>query len=79
MKERIAKEMNEAEEKALDALGRSKFQMFGYWAAIWVHLNCIGEFNRPNPFKQQVLQAREDSRSGTRKSDNARFLDSIEA
>jgi len=24
--------------------------MFGYWAAIWVHLNKIGDFNRPNPF-----------------------------
>jgi hypothetical protein len=48
----------EAERKAWDALARYKFQMFGYWAAIWVHLNRIGGFKRPNPFKPVVMQAR---------------------
>ena len=50
--------MNQAEEKAIDALGRYKFQMFGYWAAIWVHLNRINGGARPNPFKALVLLAR---------------------
>lgn len=50
-------ELNEAEYKAWDALSRYKFQQFGYWAAIWVHLNRLGEFNRPNPFKRLVKSA----------------------
>ncbi len=55
----IEKELDEAESKAWDALGRYKFQMFGYWAAIWVHLNRIGGFDRPNPWKKLVLMARD--------------------
>lgn len=51
-------ELDVAERKAWDALGRYKFQMFGYWAAIWVHLNRIGKFKRPNPWRDLVLQAR---------------------
>jgi hypothetical protein len=47
-------ELNEAEAKAWRSLASYKFMMFGYWAAIWVHLNRIGEFNRPNPFKPLV-------------------------
>ncbi|RWK12499.1 hypothetical protein [Mesorhizobium sp.] len=35
-----------------------KFQMFGYWAAIWVHLNRIGEFKRNNPWRDLVKEAR---------------------
>lgn len=27
--------------KALDALGRYKFERFGYWAAAWVQLNRL--------------------------------------
>jgi len=47
-------ELNEAEAKAWRSLARYKFMMFGYWAAIWVHLNRIGNFNRPNPFHTLV-------------------------
>ena len=47
-----------AEAKAWDALGRYKFQMFGYWAAIWIHLNRVGEFGRPNPWRELVSHAR---------------------
>jgi len=47
-------ELNEAEAKAWRSLARYKFMMFGYWAAIWVHLNRIGNFNRPNPFHPLV-------------------------
>jgi hypothetical protein len=59
MKERIQRDMDEAERKAWDALSRYKFQMFGYWAAIWVHMNRIGEFRRPNPWRQLVGFAKE--------------------
>lgn len=52
--ERLEAELQEAEEKAWKALSGYKFQMFGYWAAIWVHLNRIGGFGRPNPFRDAV-------------------------
>jgi hypothetical protein len=57
--DRLKTALNEAERKAWDALSRSTFQMFGYWAAIWVHLNRIGEFKRPNPWTGLVMAARE--------------------
>jgi hypothetical protein len=57
--ERLKQELKEAEEKAIDALGRYKFQMFGYWAAIWVHLNRIEGKKRPSPFTALVKKARE--------------------
>ncbi len=50
--------LHEAEFKAWDSLSRYKFQMFGYWAAIWVHLNRIGGFNLPNPWRDVVRSAR---------------------
>lgn len=56
--EKLAAELDEAEAKAWDALARYKFQMFGYWAAIWVHLNRVGDFKRPNPFRRLVKEAR---------------------
>lgn len=49
----------EAESKAWDSLARYKFQMFGYWAAIWVHLNKLSGRNEPNPWHSLVKQARE--------------------
>jgi hypothetical protein len=55
----IEKHLNEAEHKAWDSLARYKFWMFGYWAAIWVHLNRVaGGKRRPNPFKRLVTCAR---------------------
>ena len=56
--EKIIAEMDEAERKAFDSLSRYKFQMFGYWAAIWVHLNRLSGLKKPNPFKSIVHQAR---------------------
>ncbi len=50
-------ELYQAETKAWESLARYKFMMFGYWAAIWVHLNKIGNFNRPNPFRPLVKLA----------------------
>lgn len=58
MADSLAAELNEAEAKAWAALGRYKFQMFGYWAAIWVHLNRVGGFNKPNPWRELVQLAR---------------------
>lgn len=58
MEKEIEAHLTEAEQKAWESLARYKFQMFGYWAAIWVHLNRIGKFGKPNPFKQLVLTAR---------------------
>lgn len=55
---KLEAELEEAEHKAWDSLARYKFQMFGYWAAIWVHLNRVGGFKRPNPFAQLVRDAR---------------------
>lgn len=55
---RLEHERDEAEHKAIDALARYKFQMFGYWAAIWVHLNRLCETKKPNPFRQFVKLAR---------------------
>ena len=51
--------LNEAEYKAHDSLSRYKFMMFGYWAAVWVHLNEIGGFGKPNPFREYVALARQ--------------------
>lgn len=48
----------EAEAKAWESLARYKFQMFGYWAAIWVHLNRISGQQRPNPWSGLVVAAR---------------------
>ena len=62
MTRELEEAMAEAEYKALDSLARYKFQMFGYWASIWVHLNRIGGFNRPNPFRWAVVEARERGR-----------------
>ena len=55
--------LNEAERKAHDALSRYKFVMFGYWAAVWTHINDIGEFKRPNPFREYVALARQKAPS----------------
>ncbi len=56
---RLEAEILEAELKAVDALARYKFQMFGYWAGIWVHLNKIEGRKRPSPFRDLVVAARE--------------------
>lgn len=49
---------SEAYDKAIDSLSRYKFMQFGYWAAIWVHLNNIDGDTEPNPFKRLVECAR---------------------
>jgi hypothetical protein len=55
----LIKELDIAERKAWDSLARYKFQMFGYWAAIWVHLNRITGARRKNPWRALVKTARE--------------------
>ena len=57
IKARLERDLDEAERKAHRNLARYKFQQFGYWAAIWVHLNRVGQFQRPNPFVDYVKLA----------------------
>lgn len=57
-KEKLRTAIIEAEEKAWNALARYKFMMFGYWAAIWVHLNNLSGERRPNPWKKVVAIAK---------------------
>lgn len=63
--EKLIRELDEAERKAIDSLSRYKFQMFGYWAAIWVHLNRVSNAKRKSPFTHLVTAARiiKDSQS----------------
>ena len=58
-KEKLQQAIIEAEKKAWGALARYKFWMFGYWAAIWVHLNHLSGQKRPNPWKKLVALAKE--------------------
>ena len=55
---KMLNDLNEAAYRAIDSR-RYKFMQFGYWAAIWVHLNRISGANRPNPFKALIKAARE--------------------
>lgn len=59
---RLRLDLQDAEAKAWDALSRYKFMMFGYWAAVWVHLNRIGGFKEANPWKQIVRDAKNSTR-----------------
>jgi hypothetical protein len=58
---RMSWELQQAERKAWDSLSRYKFQMFGYWAAIWVHLNRISGARLANPFAELVAEGRDHS------------------
>lgn len=52
---KIAEELREeAREKALVALSRSNFLMFGHWAAIWVNMNKLSRLRTPNPFSDFI-------------------------
>ncbi len=62
MSDRLRHELDEAERRAWRALKGYKFQMFGYWAAIWVHLNRVGDFRRANPFRELVQVGRRRAR-----------------
>jgi len=55
---RLERDLAEAERKAHRNLAIYKFMNFGYWAAVWVHLNQVGRFNKPNPFSDYVKLAR---------------------
>jgi len=55
---RLEQALDEAEKKAHKNLALYKFMNFGYWAAIWTHLNRVGNFHRPNPFSDYVKLAR---------------------
>lgn len=59
----IADEMARAEALAWKSLAKYKFMMFGYWSAIWVHLNRISGLKKPNPFQEAVKHARAEVES----------------
>ena len=61
---KLKEDIQEAADKAIDSLARYKFMQFGYWAAIWVHLNRIEGKRRPSPFKALVHAAREIREGG---------------
>ena len=61
-KESMEQALDEAEEKAHKNLARYKFMNFGYWAAIWVRLNQVGNFHRPNSFSAYVELAKNKER-----------------
>lgn len=60
----LRRRRNVAVEKALDALGRYKFEMFGYWASAAVRYSqTLGDLGQQpwqdgNPFRELVLAAR---------------------
>lgn len=57
-RDRLLADRDEARDKALDAMRRYKFQMFGYWAGIWVHLNRLVGDGQGSPFGFLVAAAR---------------------
>ena len=63
-RERLKLALDEAEEKAHKSLAQYKFMNFGYWAAIWVHLNRVGGFHRRNPFAHYVAMAKKLRKGG---------------
>ena len=58
VEEKVKMDLKQVEARAWNALARSRFEMFGYWAAIWVRLNRAGDFKQPNPFKKLAQSAR---------------------
>lgn len=73
----IEARIEEARLKAWGALAKYKFWMFGYWAAIWVHLNraypVMG--GRPNPFRAAVMLARRQQREDACAEPEPRSID----
>lgn len=55
---RVREAKIDAKHKAIDALARYKFMMFGYWAATWTHLNMLDDYKDRNPFGPLVKEAR---------------------
>ena len=64
---RLREDLKNAEYQAWKSLASYKFQMFGYWAAIWVHLNKIGEFREPNPWSELTKMAKPKTSLAERK------------
>lgn len=68
----------EAKYKALDSLSRYKFMNFGYWAAIWVHLNKMSDIKEPNPFYDFVhLALQQRQRNPIHKEKEDKLLKSL--
>lgn len=67
----------EAEAKAIDSLGRYKFEMFGYWASAWVKYNQLlpKGLKKGNPFSDLVKLSREIQAG---KEESVAYLNSVE-
>jgi hypothetical protein len=69
--ESLDRHVAEAEQKAWASLSRYKFQMFGYWAGIWVHLNSINR-RQKNPFGELVQIAHDKIKTKGETTDESR-------
>jgi len=68
----IERKKEEARVKAITNLGRYKFMNFGYWAAVWIHLNQLSGKKDPSPFKDFVDLARRNMTYEKYKEDRAK-------
>ncbi len=59
MDDKILAAMNEAEQKAWEALSGYKFWMLGYHAARWINYNKLLDKSKPNPFRDAVNLGRQ--------------------
>lgn len=50
----IESKKEEARVKAITNMARYKFMNFGYWAAVWIHLNRLSGKKTPSPFRPFV-------------------------
>jgi len=64
VQDRVDGSMAQAYDKAIDALSRYKFLMFGYHAAQWVTLNKCQKIQDANPFKPFVKFAKNQHEIG---------------
>jgi hypothetical protein len=60
MSDAIHAAMEVERQKAIDALGRYKFWMFGYHASGWVKLSRLCGCKHANPFSAFVKMARKE-------------------
>lgn len=57
----------EAKEKALVALSRSNFLLFGYWATFWGQANKLSRIRKTTPFRdftEMALAKRKEAKAG---------------
>lgn len=58
-RERILREMEQAERKAWEALGKFRFAEFGHYASLWASLHRASGARLTNPFSGVAILARQ--------------------